>query len=92
MAVGRGLRRKVRPYFLEAGWLKRMYDGACIVCVMLVANYLAMPFQLLSLELGLRCWSEVYFCGHIVLLVLFAALRMLPTPKPAAPPAAKKTN
>ena len=100
MAVGRGLRRKVRPRFLGGGAaLKAVYDVACVVCTALAANYLAIPFQVLSLDKGLFAWRQLYFAGHVVLLALYAALLVLPTPRPAAAakkqaplPAAKKTD
>ena len=77
MAVGRGLRRKVRPRFLGGGAaLKAAYDVACVVCTALAANYLAIPFQVLSLDKGLFAWRQLYFAGHVVLLALYAALEM----------------
>ncbi|KIY45977.1 MBOAT-domain-containing protein [Fistulina hepatica ATCC 64428] len=74
--VARLVRANVRPLFLPAEgqppsvW-KRAYDILGTVVCVLILNYAASPFMLLTVSASVQVWSALKFYGHVM---IFGAL------------------
>ncbi|RHZ49968.1 hypothetical protein Glove_508g65 [Diversispora epigaea] len=69
-SLHRKFRRHVRPIFLAPRFahLKSLYDFLGWLATQSIINYLVIPFNLLTLKNSLQVWSNLYFCGHLVIL------------------------
>ena len=69
--IGKHIRRKVRPYFKnETGQkLSLIYDVTCTLNMMILVTYAAFPFQLYGFYESFNAWRELYFIGHIMLII-----------------------
>jgi lysophospholipid acyltransferase len=65
------MRSHVRPLFLGSPVQKRMYDIGGILVSVLVLNYAASPFMLLSIRDSLRTWAALGWYGQVL---VFSAL------------------
>ena len=58
------------PYFTKA---KEHYDRVSWFFRMQMFSYLGMGFQLLRIDATVKFWTSIYFVGHAILPVLYAA-------------------
>lgn len=71
-------RASFRPFVLQlqSGLVKRIYDILGTLTSIILVNYVAAPFLLLSFEDSIRVWARVGFYGHFIVvggLVFFNA-------------------
>ncbi|KAK7695571.1 hypothetical protein QCA50_000207 [Cerrena zonata] len=77
--VGRLCRSNIRPLFLPANYvsvrgappppqtaIKRFYDFIGIICSVMMMNYMAGPFMLLTVKNSLRVWGLLGWYGHFM--------------------------
>jgi len=72
-AAARLMRSNVRPLFLPAegqkpSLLKQIYDFLGIVTSIIILNYVASPFILLTARDSITTWNRLGWYGHIVIL------------------------
>ncbi|OQR86312.1 lysophospholipid acyltransferase [Achlya hypogyna] len=79
-AVNRVARAKLRPYFVGNAVAKAVYDVLGWLATTVVINYLAVAFVSLSWSASISRWSQVFFAGHVGLLVAYGLLSLLPKP------------
>jgi lysophospholipid acyltransferase len=77
--------------------LKPLYDAASIVVSILVLNYTASPFMLLSIKDSLRCWAALGWYGNVLVFGALAffwsgGARLLGTAKPERKAIEKQTK
>lgn len=64
------LRRTLRPLFVSPSSplskFKILYDMAGFFTTVIVLNYIAAPFVVLTIDKGLMIWKDLYFFGHIL--------------------------
>ena len=73
-------RKKLSPIFSTGGkWSP--WGFVTIVSTSVLAEYMVVPFQLLAFDWSWACWKSHYFIGHIVCVVFYVLVSMLPTPK-----------
>ena len=70
-SAARLARSNIRPLLLPApnrppSIIKRIYDLAGIVLSILVLNYAAAPFMILTVADSLTVWKRLGFYGHII--------------------------
>jgi lysophospholipid acyltransferase len=65
------MRAHVRPLFLGSPTQKRVYDATGILVSVIVLNYAASPFMLLSIRDSLRTWAALGWYGQVL---VFSAL------------------
>ncbi|CCM03379.1 uncharacterized protein FIBRA_05509 [Fibroporia radiculosa] len=83
--VQRLCRRHLRPLVLPASYvsdrhapqppqtpLKRIYDGLGIVATVLILNYAAAPFMLLTVRNSFMAWSRLGWYGHWAIVAALA--------------------
>lgn len=81
--VSRDFRSKIRPQFFNSDgseiqpW-KKIYDFLGFVIVQHLKGYMSSAFIVLSLEKGIKLWTEVYFFGHFVLIVGLLFVKIVP--------------
>jgi hypothetical protein len=73
-------RAKLSPLFSSGGkWSP--WGIITMVSTSVVVNYMAVPFELLAFDWSFACWKSFYFFGHILCIVFYVIVSMLPTPK-----------
>jgi hypothetical protein len=95
--IARGIRRNVRPYFMEADEktpkpTKKFYDLACLMITSLMLNYTMTPFILLGFEYSVNAWMSVYFFGHALVFVGYLITVFVRPPKKPKKEEEKKTR
>lgn len=83
--AGRLCRSNLRPLLLPADYnpktsgklpppslAKRLYDVVGIICTVLLTNYTAAPFMLLSIRSSLQGWGALGWYGHVMIVGSFA--------------------
>ncbi|KLO10167.1 MBOAT-domain-containing protein [Schizopora paradoxa] len=83
--AGRLCRSNLRPLLLPADYnpktsgklpspslAKRLYDVVGIACTVLLTNYTAAPFMLLSIRSSLQGWGALGWYGHVMIVGSFA--------------------
>jgi lysophospholipid acyltransferase len=76
--VAKGIRRSVRPYFLN-GYTLKIYETVATLCTILFVMYFSIPFQVYGLKESFGAWYNLYFFGHIVMA--FGGLLILIVPR-----------
>jgi len=74
-SIHRTIRRNVRPIFLTPKFssLKPLYNLLAWSFTQTMIHYIIIPFNVLSLRNSLHGWKSLYFCGHIVIILLNVA-------------------
>jgi lysophospholipid acyltransferase len=67
--VAKHVRHNVRPLFTKNVVFKFFYDCMCTVNMWIIIMYFAIPFQIYGFYESLHAWKNVYFVGHIVMLL-----------------------
>jgi len=83
--IGKDLRRKVRPWFLQKDGkpkaTKPYYDVAGFAFTQAALSYIAVSFVLLGPSRAFTVYESLYYIGHILIFGLFVILRfVLPSP------------
>ena len=89
--VNRWARSRVRPWFLPGAPLaahKRLYDWAGIAATAGYINHLAVSFVLGTVDKSVAVWRPVYYAGHVLVLVVGAAVLAVRPPRKARAAAA----
>jgi len=73
-------RKKLTPRFGN-GKKWSLYGILCIVCTSVAANYCVIAFQMLALDWAIAAWKSHYFFIHLVSVLFYIALSIIPTPK-----------
>lgn len=79
--VARQVRRKIRPYFQTSPSSRFLYDVITFTACRFANPYLAMPFLVLEFEACYLMYKSLYFYLHILTLVGFIVLMVVPTPR-----------
>jgi lysophospholipid acyltransferase len=80
--LGRRIRTNIRPYFVNSYYVKMLYDVLCIITMWILMPYLGLPFQLYSFGMSMSAWYNMYFIGHVILLISVVMLYVIPQPLP----------
>lgn len=56
---------------------KPIYDLIGTLLCMFFTNYIAAPFQVLTIQKSIRVWGSIYYIGHVGLLMIFIGLKAL---------------
>lgn len=89
--VSRRIRSRVRPHFLEEDGKtprasKLVYDVCGGVLTSLFISYVIIAFEILSVEKSMKLWGELYYFGHVLLVVALVGLQFVPKVKSKAKP------
>ncbi|XP_033640139.1 membrane-bound O-acyltransferase domain-containing protein 2-like [Asterias rubens] len=84
------VRYLVRPYFLSSTQLKLFYDVITWACTYISLAYVIVPFSFLKLDLTLKYFNSVYWCLHILCLLIL--LTFPSKPKPGKHKSGEKTD
>lgn len=80
MICERMIDEKISPHFIS-GRKSVVWSTVRLVCQRLLLAYIVAPFYLLSYDWSLAWWKSSHYYGHAAMLVLLAALPLLPNPK-----------
>jgi hypothetical protein len=72
-------RKKLSPRF-DNGSKWGPYSIVCRLVTSLMTEYMIQPFQLLAFDWALINWKNYYFAGHIMCVVFYVLVSMLPNP------------
>ncbi|CAF0713092.1 unnamed protein product [Brachionus calyciflorus] len=72
--AGRGIRRKIRPFFLKNKLIKFFYDIFTWIFAIFAVNYSAASFDLMEMEIAFKFYNSWYWCVHIVAIILVVIL------------------
>lgn len=67
--VAKGIRRTVRPYFLNQSILLFIYESVATFGTTLFVMYFSIPFQVYGLKESFLAWYNLYFFGHILMAI-----------------------
>lgn len=81
--AGRLTFRKIWPHFDpeqngSLAMLKPVYDVLCIITTSIGINYLVTSFVALSLERAIAIWSRLFFFWHVVYVLAYVVLSVVP--------------
>ena len=71
-------RKKISPYFSAKPW--SLYDILCKLVTTFFVSYMVVAFALLSFEWSWNTWKSHKYFGHLLCIVIYVTLTMLPTP------------
>jgi len=69
--VARLVRQNIRPFFASGSpgsLTKRLYDVVGTATTILILNYAATPFILLTIKESLQSWRVLNFYGHVMVI------------------------
>lgn len=72
--AGRGIRRKIRPYFQANQITKIMYAIITWICTLFAMNYAIASHILLELELSVQFYNSFYWFVHMIVIAIALAL------------------
>jgi len=61
--------------------IARVYEVVCWVGTWSAMAYSMQVFYMISMERSMNAWKGYYFIGHVIMMVVFVVLSVLPTPR-----------
>ena len=71
---GRGIRRKIRPFFQTNKASKLFYSFITWVCTIFAVNYAAASFDMYEISLSVTFYNSWYWCIHIFAVIIVMVL------------------
>lgn len=87
--LGKSIRKKITPFFSESNFA---YNILCTLSVSFMLAYMAIPFQVFGISETYYAWKNLYFIGHILMIICACVVYLIPNNRPSTLHNSKSNN